>query len=45
MYFLFVLVICLLPLSALVKDKCYSLEEDIYKDLFVPTAKNIDKLY
>ena len=30
MYFLFVLVICLLSLSTLFKDKCYSLEEDIY---------------
>ena len=30
MYFLFVLVICLLSLSTLFKEKCYSLEEDIY---------------
>ena len=30
MYFLFVLVVCLLSLSALFKDKCYSLGEDIH---------------
>ena len=30
MYFLFVLVICLLSLPTLFKDKCYSLEDDIY---------------
>ena len=31
MYFLFVLVVCLLSLPILFKDKCYSLEDDIYK--------------
>ena len=30
MYFIFVLVICLLSLSTLFKDKCYSLDEYIY---------------
>ena len=30
MYFLFVLVICLFSLPTLFKDKCCSLEEDIY---------------
>ena len=50
MYFLFVLVICLLSLPTLFKNKCYYLEEDTYNtykhsDIFINNSIHISLRY